>query len=263
MRQATSGPGFLSFAIALGLAGSAAAQPGATAPGGAPPPPPAPPPGGPVVAPPPPAPAPGPAPAPAPPPATYPPPGTYPPPQSTYPAPGYPQQPPIYQPQPAGPNHDGVMIGIDVGLGLTNGSCDGCDSSTEEGLSGPNLTIGSFINPATAIALRLSGTTFWQDFGDDSVRISNIFVGGVVQRWISPQFFVGGGLGLGLYSISVPGDSESFTGFAVTGRLGWEVSQGTDSGFHIALELTPSFYEENDVSVRITSIGLQIGWMHY
>jgi len=243
--------------VAISIGGAAAAQPGATPPPGAapaPPPPPPPPPADPNAG------------APAPmPPAPYP---GQPQPYPGQPAPA-PQPPPYYQPQyqpqppPLGPVHDGFTVGLDIGFGLTNGSSSN-DSSTETGLSGLNLTLGSFMNPNMAIALRLSGTSFWIDNGfGSSIQLTNLFAGGVIQYWVAPQFFAGGGAGLAIFSAPFESQSDSVTGFAVTGRVGYEVSQSASSGFHVALEVTPSFYSENGQSVRITSIGFQVGWQHY
>jgi hypothetical protein len=215
--------------------------------------------GAPAPAPPPPAPAPAPYPAPAPTP--YPPapaPAPYPPAPAPYPVPppgGYAPQP-YYQPMPVapGPQRDGVTVGLDLGLGFTNVSADGGGSDSEGGLSGLNISLGGFISPTMAILVRISGTTF--DGGFDQTFISG-FLGGTVQAWVAPRVFVGGGAGIGILTCSDCEDSE--TGLAVTGRAGFEISQGRSSGFHIAAEITPGFYDGG----RVTSIGLQIGWQHY
>ena len=222
------------FLALVSLAGTAAAQ------------------GAPAPAPPPPPPGPSPYPAPAPAPAPYPPaPAPYP-----VPPPGGYAPQPYYQPMPVapGPQRDGVTVGLDLGLGFTRGSAGG-ESDTEGGLSGLNISLGGFVSPTMAILLRISGTTF--DGGSDFTFV-NAFLGGAVQAWVAPRVFVGGGAGIAIFTCTDCDDSES--GFALTGRAGFEISQGRNSGFHIAAEITPSFYD-NDVS--ITSIGLQIGWQHY
>jgi hypothetical protein len=158
-------------------------------------------------------------------------------------------------PPPVGPQRDGVTVGLDIGLGITSISADGGGSESQTGLSGLNLSLGGFMSPNMAVLLRLSGTTFSDDFGPGSAI--SAFLGGEVQAWVAPKFFVGGGAGIGILGHTEYDDTES--GFAITGRAGYEIVQGRSSGFHVALEVTPSFYE----GARVTSIGLQIGWQHY
>jgi hypothetical protein len=222
------------FLALVTLAGTAAAQ------------------GAPAPAPPPPSPYPAPAPyppAPAPAPAPYPPAPAPPPPGGYAPQPYY--QP---MPQPTGPQRDGITVGVDIGLGMTHVSLGDFGSDSEGGLSGLNLSLGGFLSPSMAIILRVSGTTFGEFGADQSI---SGFLGGAVQAWVGPKFFVGGGAGIGILTCS---NCEAETGFAVTGRAGFEFGQRATSGWHVAAEVTPAFYD-NDV--RVTSIGLQIGWQHY
>jgi hypothetical protein len=156
----------------------------------------------------------------------------------------------------------GLTAGLDIGFGLTHGSGGSGQSNTESGLSGLNVMLGGFMSPNLALAFRLSTTAFWVDSFDGSVQLNNVFAGGVVQYWATPQIFVGGGAGLAIFTAPFE-DIDGVNGFALNGRAGFAFSQSATSGFHVALELSPSFYSENGESVTITSIGFQIGWQHY
>ena len=163
-----------------------------------------------------------------------------------------------YYAAPSGPNRSGFTGGLDIGLGLTNGSPDEGDGSTETGLAGLNFQLGAFVNPDLAISVRVSGTTFSQD------EIPGTFVAGFLgvtaQYYVAPQIFAGGGVGLGYFTYTeCEGDDCAETALALNARGGYEFWQSRSSAFYGALEITPAFYD----GVRITSIGFQIGWQHY
>lgn len=163
-----------------------------------------------------------------------------------------------YYQQPTGPIRSGFTGGLDIGFGLTNGAPDQGEGSTESGLSGLNVQLGSFVNPDLAINFRISGTTFSPEEFDATFVAG--FLGVNAQYWAAPQIFVGGGLGLGYFTVTdCEGDDCSETALALNGRAGYEFWQSTTSAFHAALEITPAFYD----GVRITSIGFQVGWQHY
>lgn len=199
------------------------------------------------------APAPAPAPPPPPPPSPYqpPPPAGYaPPPQPYY------QQPVPYSTE---PDRSGFTIGLDLGFGLTNGDPEGGGGSTEAGISGLNVSVGGFITPKLAIALRISSTLFQADYGFSSIWIQNGFVGGVVQAYVAPRMFVGGGAGMGIFQAPFEEGTDNETGFALQGRFGYEIMQNRSNALHLALEISPAFYD----GLRVTSIGFQFGWQSY
>jgi hypothetical protein len=178
------------------------------------------------------------------------------------PPPGY--QPAAYQPPPPppGPFRDGFTVGIDIGFGFTTFSGD-IDADSEAGLSGLNLSLGGFINPKLAILFRLSGTSFWLDGFDGDVQVSNLFAGGQVQYYATPQLFVGGGAGFATFGAFFEDGVDSTNGFGVNGRVGFDVSQSSGSAWQVALEITPSFYSENGADATVTSIGVQIGYQSF
>jgi hypothetical protein len=161
-----------------------------------------------------------------------------------------------YSAPPAGPVRAGFTGGLDLGVGFTHVAPDGFESQTEVGLSGINVQLGGFVNPKTAINVRISGTSFTPD-GSDTTLVSGI-LGVNVQYFVAPKIFVGGGAGIGvLTSDNDNVDPES--GLALNGRAGVELIEWTESALHLAFEVSPGFYDDGNV----TSIGLQVGWQHY
>jgi hypothetical protein len=241
----------MSILAALALPILAAAAQAAPAPAPAPVPAPAPAPpsadaAAPVAAP---VPAPPPVYAPAPPPVYAPPP----------PAPVYaPPLAPVYLAPAPRPRRSGFTIEGSLGFGLTR--IDGDDESdTWAGLSGLNIGIGGYIDPRTALTLRIAGTSFEADFFGTDIGFVAVFFGPSVQRWVNDRTFVAAGAGLGIFGLA-PGEDigegdESETGLGLDLRVGYDIVSSSGGAVHVALEVTPSFIED----AVVTGVGFQIG----
>lgn len=145
---------------------------------------------------------------------------------------------PYYAPPPV---RAGLTFEANLGFGIFRVSNDNGDSDSENGLGGLNLGIGTFVNPNMAISLRAAGVTY----SDDGGSITQAFFGPSVQYFVSPNAFVGGGLGLGIARLEIDGvGSDTETGFAVDLRAGYSFNPGAKHSFNASVEITPAFIED-------------------
>jgi hypothetical protein len=160
-------------------------------------------------------------------------------------------------PSPAPIDRSGFTGELDVGLGVTHLGADGYDELTEVGVSGINFQLGGFVNPQTAVNVRVAGTSFSQTNG----TVINGMLGLTLQYFVSPKLSVGGGLGLGVVSAHNTSTSETATarGLALEGRATYDLWQSHSSAIQLGLEVIPGLYDGGST----TSVGLQIGWQHY
>jgi hypothetical protein len=158
------------------------------------------------------------------------------------------------------PRRSGFTIEGSIGLGFTRFSPDqaAMDGVTETGLAGLNLGLGGFVGPNTALTLRIAGTSYSTDASD--VQVVAGFVGPTIQQWVNDRFFLGAGAGIAFLNVSGDGsDGSRVSGseevFGLDLRAGVDIVTGRTGALHLALEVTPGFYEGG----TITGIGLQLG----
>jgi hypothetical protein len=224
-----------------------------------------------------------------PPPATTPPPGAPAPqpgypqqgypqqgyPQQGYPQQGYPQQgygqpqqgyyQQPYQPSTTESLRNGVTFEANLGIGWLRLSGDG-ESDTSDLGGAFCIGVGGWVSPKLAITGRLATVTAFDSAGGYDFTYTNAMIGGALQYWIDDHIWLGGGLGLGRYRVSVSADgdsaSDSIDGFALDLRAGYTFSQGTDSTWNASVELTPASYSENGQDATITGIAFMVGYQH-
>ena len=93
------------------------------------------------------------------------------------------------------PNRKGFVIGVSAGAGYLSIEGDAAPSTFEDSdISLPNLKIGWMLNPNTALLLSMPGMAYKAQGVDRS------FEGLVptVQHWVRPNWWINGGVGLGL-----------------------------------------------------------------
>lgn len=153
------------------------------------------------------------------------------------------------------PVRNGITFEANLGFGFLQAESDGSSSDTESSLGGLNLGIGAFISPRMAISARVAGVTHTED----GASITEAFFGPSVQYWVSPNLWVGGGLGLGVARVEVDGfGSDSETGLALDGRVGYTFNPQAKHSFNVSAELTPAFIED----VTFTGFALLIGYQY-
>lgn len=200
-------------------------------------------------------------PEPPPPPSEPPPPPSPPPPQPYTQPPVYqpPYQPP-YQQQPPPPSlRNGATVELNLGFGFIVANGDGDSETSDAGLGGLCLGVGGWIGPQTAVTGRISGVTV----SDNGARLSHIFAGPSLQRWIDDHIWIGLGVGFSILALSFDGGgSDSITGFGVDLRAGYTFTTRSENTFNLSLELNPGRYSENGASVTFTGIAFMFGYQH-
>jgi hypothetical protein len=180
-------------------------------------------------------------------------------PAPSMPAPSAPQRftPPPPPEPPALADRSGATFEMSLGLGFTRVVLGSGESHTFTGLSGLNLGIGGWISPNTAITVRIAGTSFSPDNNPD-IRLIAGLVALSAQYMVADRAWIGAGLGIVVLT-SDQDDIEPETGFSLDLRAGVNIFQSRQNAVHLALELTPGFYDGLDV----TGIGLQLGWQSF
>ena len=234
----------LAAAACLVVTGTAQAQPGATPPGSVPPyaPTPAPTPA---------------APAPAP-----------------YYGPNYgpnygPAQPPVQSPVPAAKKktRQGWNIGVSFGVGSLVSSigefdCVGCE--TEPPALAFDLHVGSMIVPRLALQVEFWGQIRPLDRNGDSSIGQRMFLL-AAQYWITPRFWVKGGLGLAALTLNYYNGFEDVnepldSGSAFMAAIGYEIVRSSGFAFDIQLKTGSGMYDARNEEVSAGVVALGVNW---
>jgi hypothetical protein len=184
-------------------------------------------------------------------------------PRGTRPAPGPPEGAPSGGPTgpeaaPVGAVRRGGTFEMSLGLGITRVSLDQGPSESFTGLSGLNLGAGGWVSPRTALTFRVAATSFVEQIEGVDIRFIAGFVGLSLQHMAADQAWVGIGAGLGVLTTDQD-DIEPETGFGLDLRAGLNIGQTAGHAVHLAIEVTPGFYD----GISVTGIGLQLGWQSF
>jgi len=147
----------------------------------------------------------------------------------------------------------GLTFEANLGFGIFRVSNDSGDSESENGLGGLDLGVGGWVNPKLAVTLRAAGVTY----SDDGGSITQAFFGPSAQYFVSPNVYVGGGVGLGVARLVIDGvGDDSETGFALDLRAGYTFNPEAKHAFNASIEITPAFIED----VTFTGIAFLAGY---
>jgi hypothetical protein len=162
---------------------------------------------------------------------------------------------PVYGPPPQPVSlKNGMTVELNLGLGwMTSSESD----KSYTGIGGLSLGVGGWVSPQVAITGRIAGATI----SENGEQLSNIFFGPSLQYWVNDNFWLGGGIGLGILADNCDG-CESVTGFGFDARVGYTFSVSSENTFNVSFELNPEHYSENGVSATITSVGILLGYQH-
>lgn len=152
----------------------------------------------------------------------------------------------------------GGTFEMSLGLGITRLSIDQGPSASFNGLSGLNLGLGGWASPRAAITFRVAGTSFVEQLEGRDIRFIAGFVGLSIQYMAADRAWVGIGAGLGVLTTDQD-DIEPETGFGLDLRAGLNLVQTAGHAVHLAVEVTPGFYD----GISVTGVGLQIGWQSF
>jgi len=160
--------------------------------------------------------------------------------------------------------HRGFTFELGLGASYTyvNGSTGDRYKASHFGYSPLSVSVGGFLTPTFALALRSSGAGhFPRNFKDSA---STSFIGVTGQYFVSSDLFVSAGVGLGLMSKSRNWfESDSSTnyqaGLAFSGRIGYAFARSkpgkNQNTFSVFAEAIPGFYRSNTALTSI--VGLQ------
>jgi hypothetical protein len=146
----------------------------------------------------------------------------------------------------------GFFIGLGLGYGSLDITCDGCEVDREGGLSG-YLKLGGAISDQVLLGVESNG---WYK-SEEGVGITFGTLTGSVYVYPSAtaNFYLRGGAGLATFHVE---DFDTETGFGWSVGLGYDIPIGTKTG------LTPfanlSFGHINDATVNVLQLGLGINW---
>ncbi len=179
--------------------------------------------------------------------------------------PGQPQPPPSGQPPPYGPPPSPLgrdfTFEANLGIGWLIASPDEGGSDVARGIGAPNLGIGGWVGPRTALTLRLASSTISESHDTVSISYTGGFLGGAIQHWVSEQAWVGAGVGLGfLVTVKSGGESDakSESGLGLDLRAGLTSVLSGQHSLNFSFEVTPAFLD----GITVTSVGLLLGYQY-
>jgi hypothetical protein len=145
------------------------------------------------------------------------------------------------------PRREGFTLEVGLGMSLTTLAPDVGESETRFGLAPLSLSLGGFLTPDVAMMARIAGTSYFEEFGGDTVQLGSNFYGLALQYWPADVVFIGGGFGFALFD-----DNPFFGGgnriageggWALMARAGWSFATLRDHSFALVYELIPAFYD--------------------
>ena len=139
---------------------------------------------------------------------------------------------------------------IDMGVGVQT---DTSLEETEVGLAGLSGGVGAFLTRDFALMFRFSGTNVVYDFGSvGKYRQVSGVAAPTVQYWISDQFNIEAGAGVGFWS----GADESETGLGLILGAGVTILNRGKHNLQIGVHYTPAFIDPGSIH----NVGFTFGY---
>jgi hypothetical protein len=170
-----------------------------------------------------------------------------------------------YMPPPPPLVRQGLAIGFGFGLGGMNsqsgaGDCQDCNGNPAA--VGIDFHIGGMINPNLALLLEIWGTGRQLDAAGFATLTQTMLLG-AVQYWLTPMFWLKGGLGFSSLNISYndggPDDNVD-SGTGVMGAAGFEVLHSPLFAIDLQLRLGVGTYHGVDDKISTGMFGVGFNW---
>ena len=181
--------------------------------------------------------------------------------------PGYYSQPPATQLPGGFHNRQGrLAFGGSLGLGGMHDSgsnvtaCGNCDyNPLAVELDGH---IGGFLTPRFALMAegQINAQTVASDFYDDTVlSMNSLMIAG--QYWVTPQFWIKGGIGVAaLYADNAYEVWDFGTGGAIMGAAGYELMSARNFAIDLQGRIIRGSFNSLDDNVTSGTIGIGLNW---
>ena len=165
------------------------------------------------------------------------------------------------------PGRYGLTLGVGLGIGGMDSDsnlaqCFDCDY--EPGAVGFDFHIGGMINPQMAALFELWAHGQAIDSTGANVLTQTMLMG-AIQYWLSPQFWLKGGLGISALDVQyddgyyVEEDSID-QGLAIMGAAGFEVFHSTPFSCDLQLRLGSGSYDGIGEQVNVGMLGIGLNW---
>jgi hypothetical protein len=165
------------------------------------------------------------------------------------------------------PERMGLTLGIGLGIGGMDSdsnlaACRGCDYDPAAG--GFWFHLGGMINPHLAGLFELWFMGQQVDAGGNTTLFQSMVMG-AVQYWLTPQFWLKGGLGFAGLQVQYSdgyeyGEEDLGTGLAVMGAAGFEILHSTQFAIDLQLRLGSGSYDGIDEQVNVAMFGIGFNW---
>jgi hypothetical protein len=164
-----------------------------------------------------------------------------------------------YVPAPVSPSPlgRGATFEANLGVGWLRATADSGESADSDGgLGGLNLGLGGWISERTALSLRIAGV----NYSESGYSLTGGIVGGALQYWSTPNFWLGGGVGIGFASLDIDGEPaiDPETGLGLDLRVGVTPVIAGQHSLNFSLEVNTTFLDGG----TLTGIALLIGYQY-
>lgn len=155
---------------------------------------------------------------------------------------------------------------MELGLGGSFANIESDRSSEQKfGLAPLSLSLGGFINREFAIMFRATGSSIFGSERGQTTQALIGFYGPAVQYYPNDRFYIGAGVGLGLYATNNPAlatpTSPAFIqgGLAFDARVGFVLVASKAHQLSIYTEAIPAKFDE----ATAVGLNLALGYQFY
>ena len=147
----------------------------------------------------------------------------------------------------------GLTFEAGIGVAMMRAVGNEGESEAELAMGGLNLGVGAFLQPTTALSLRLAGGTFF----NGGPQITHETIGPSLQQWISPGAWIGASAGLAIVRETEFFD-DIYYGPSFGARLGYTFNPHRTHSMNMSAEVTTSLHDKGRITVASLLLGYQL-----